>query len=345
MRWAIIILNWNGWEDTLECLASVWLQSFQQFDVILIDNHSTDDSIKRILKWTRAPYIPRSSVIEAQQQYPLPTRISVKEISEKDRLNVPNDEAEPSLFLIRNPENLGFARGSNVGIRIAQQAGYSHIMLLNNDAVLAPQALEFLPQAMKRYPEYAAYQAAIYHYHQPERIWNVGGRIFPWGQTRYYRHAASEDIRETQTINGCALVLPMTTIQRVGLLSEQFFHGEEDFHYAMKLKRANLKACVVNKAIVYHKVSMSVSKQWAVRRQRLTNGALNRLIHFKQVYSPLVWNIWRIGTLAYYWGLLVLKYHQPPGMSWRLIKAIGKKAKQLERVTPEIVEAILTELQ
>ena len=45
---AVIILNWNGWKDTLECLESLFQIKYGNFEVIVIDNHSQDESIQKI---------------------------------------------------------------------------------------------------------------------------------------------------------------------------------------------------------------------------------------------------------------------------------------------------------
>ena len=44
----IIILNWNGLEDTLECLASVYKSDYCNFEVIVVDNASSDNSVNII---------------------------------------------------------------------------------------------------------------------------------------------------------------------------------------------------------------------------------------------------------------------------------------------------------
>ncbi len=345
MRWGIIILNWNGWEDTIECLASLWQQSFRQFDVILIDNHSTDDSIARIREWARQPVFPESSQFYFEKLQPLPPEIEFIPLSGSKKALVRQPLANPVIFYVANEQNLGFAGGTNQGIQLAREMGYTHVLLLNNDTVVDPLALEHLNTALEKYPDFAAYQAAIFYYDDPDRIWNVGGRILPWGQTRYYRKCSSGMIRPTQTLSGCALLLPMHTIHTVGMLNEQFFHGEEDFEYALRLKQAGLSAVVVNTAKVYHKVARSSSKQWSYRRQRLTNAALNRLLHFKHVYPPVVWQVWRAGTLLYYWGLLVFKYRQEPSASFRLILEIGRTVSHIERVTPDAVQAVLKQVK
>ena len=44
----IIILNWNGWKDTIECLESLYHITYPNYTVILVDNGSVDDSIEQI---------------------------------------------------------------------------------------------------------------------------------------------------------------------------------------------------------------------------------------------------------------------------------------------------------
>jgi len=46
-RVSIIILNWNGWRDTIECLESLYRIDYPNYDVIVVDNSSTDDSIEK----------------------------------------------------------------------------------------------------------------------------------------------------------------------------------------------------------------------------------------------------------------------------------------------------------
>lgn len=48
----IIILNWNGWKDTIECLESVFRNPYSNYQVIVVDNGSEDGSIEKIKAWT-----------------------------------------------------------------------------------------------------------------------------------------------------------------------------------------------------------------------------------------------------------------------------------------------------
>ena len=50
----IVILNWNGWRDTIECLESVYALDYPAFNVVLVDNHSSDDSMSHIMAWVQS---------------------------------------------------------------------------------------------------------------------------------------------------------------------------------------------------------------------------------------------------------------------------------------------------
>jgi len=50
----ILILNWNGWKDTIECLESVFRNTYLNYQVVVLDNGSTDDSVEKIKAWTEA---------------------------------------------------------------------------------------------------------------------------------------------------------------------------------------------------------------------------------------------------------------------------------------------------
>ncbi|MCE5214153.1 MAG: glycosyltransferase, partial [Methanobacterium sp.] len=98
----IVIVNWNGWEDTIECLKSLYHVNYTNFNIIIVDNHSQDDSVKKI----------------------------------KDYIE------NKKLILIVNDENYGFAEGNNIGIRYAQKNfNPDYILLLNNDTIVDKEFL------------------------------------------------------------------------------------------------------------------------------------------------------------------------------------------------------------
>ena len=115
----IIILNWNGWQDTIECLESIFQISYPNYQIIVVDNGSTDGSAAKIRDWAEG-----------------------KGIIENNKL-----------VLIEQRENLGFARGNNVGIRYALDRRVAdYILILNNDTVVAPDFLTHLVENLEKCP-------------------------------------------------------------------------------------------------------------------------------------------------------------------------------------------------
>ena len=49
----IILLNWNGWQDTIACLESVFQCRNSPFRVVVCDNNSSDGSLFKIAAWAR----------------------------------------------------------------------------------------------------------------------------------------------------------------------------------------------------------------------------------------------------------------------------------------------------
>jgi len=105
-RVAIIILNWNGWEDTI---------AYPNYDVIVVDNGSEDDSIEKIKEYCEGKIKVESKFFEYSSENK-PIRIieySREEAEagggrEQEIADLPSNK---KLILIKNEKNYGFAGG------------------------------------------------------------------------------------------------------------------------------------------------------------------------------------------------------------------------------------------
>lgn len=98
----IIILNWNGKDDTLTCLSSIQKLDYLDYHVIVVDNGSMYDSVAAI-----------------RNSYP----------------------SASWLTIIENGENLGYTGANNVGVRYAMNEGARHVWILNNHTIVEPDSL------------------------------------------------------------------------------------------------------------------------------------------------------------------------------------------------------------
>lgn len=137
---AILVLNWNGWRDTLECLESVQQLTYSSYLTVVVDNGSQDDSVERIKSWAQEKLREGHVLVEY-------TRTRALEGGEEEREEA-LERASPKgrMVLIRNQENLGFAEGNNVAIHyvLRKKRPADYVFLLNNDAKIEKDCVTHL---------------------------------------------------------------------------------------------------------------------------------------------------------------------------------------------------------
>src|SRR6266516_3638472 len=116
----VLILNWNNWPDTLECLESVFRTSYPDFQVILCDNGSTDGSLDYVKAWAEgrldAQVGPSSPLQLARPSLRRPIRYLERDRHVSEEAGGADDGTYP-LILIQTGQNEGFGAGNSVGLR------------------------------------------------------------------------------------------------------------------------------------------------------------------------------------------------------------------------------------
>ena len=134
---AIVIVNWNGWRECVECIDSVLAQAHRHFHIFIVDNDSHDGSIDRIVAWCAAPeadptWRRQLGVARFTDQSPRDS-VPLRVVDRADE-GVPPPEEDGRVTLIRSGGNLGFAGGCNVGIRSSRPLKhYTYFWFLNAD--------------------------------------------------------------------------------------------------------------------------------------------------------------------------------------------------------------------
>ncbi len=203
-------------------------------------------------------------------------------------------KAHPSLSLVENPQNLGYAAGNNRGIEEALVRDADLILLLNNDAVVAPNFIDVLVETALANPQAGVFGAKIYFYEDPVTLWYAGGDVDPLTWRCFHEGCGALDldkqhecVRPTGYACGCAIAVRATALRQVGLLSPEFFLLWEEIDWCWRFKRAGWQCLFVPNAKVWHKVSASFPEgnhgpfwQYHYFRSRLI--FLRRNIPFKQ---------------------------------------------------------------
>jgi GT2 family glycosyltransferase len=269
---SIIILNWNRWKDTIECLESLYQITYLSYRVIVVDNGSKDGSIERIKEFAEG----RIKVSSKYFEYDLnnkPIRVleyGKKEAEagggrEKDILKVPPNK---SLILIRGDKNYGFAGGNNVAIRYALKAlNPDYILLLNNDTVVDKEFLEMLVKIAEEDERIGIVGPKIYYYDHCGRsdvISFTGETISSWkGVGKRYGcgeidRAQWDKPMEVDKVEGSCMLIRREVFERIGLFDEKFFLYWEETDFCVRAKRAGFKVVYCPQARVWHKVARSM---------------------------------------------------------------------------------------
>jgi GT2 family glycosyltransferase len=351
----IIVLNWNGWRDTIECLESILKSNYPNYCIVVVDNGSVDDSIERIKAWAIGELVVESQFIKGCSnrnpvQVVLYDRVTAENggIAETEQ-ELSSLQAGKKLVLIQCNENFGFAEGCNIGIRYVLAVGGEYVWLLNNDTVVESSSLLKLINFMESHLDYHGVTGQIRLYKNPSIIWNCGGILTFYGSRRYYYNGShiskvpQYGFRKISFITGCAPIFRTSLFKKLGLLSNLFFYGEEDFELSQRLKRSGYKLACLYDAIIYHKVGSSINSSSHGRTIATTYiYYLNRFINMRYHWPEFTWKVWRYCYFFYIFPLLRLKH----GISWsdlRLLrKNLLKDSSNLDRVSKVTFERALS---
>jgi len=158
-RVAIIILNWNGWKDTVECLKSLCAINYPMYDVIVVDNGSIDESVEKIKEYVSKSGVFKGKFFETDFNHP------EKHVRRKIL------PFRQNLIVIKNKKNYGFAEGNNIGIRYAtKELNPDYFLLLNNDVIVNPKFLSELVKIGEKYSKVGILGPKIYYYDFHGRI-------------------------------------------------------------------------------------------------------------------------------------------------------------------------------
>lgn len=237
--WWVVVLSWNGREDTLACLASLEPLGVP---VVCVDNGSVDGSVEAV----RARF--------------------------------------PGVVVVENGANLGFSGGNNRGIELALSHGASWVVLLNNDALLEPGALDALRREALARPSVGVLGGKVLLDDGSRTVWFAGQRFHPLlgysGRPRGYGRPDAPELSgvvETDRAVGAFMAVSRAAIDAAGLLDEDLFAYVEDVDWSLRVRDAGFRVLIVGDAVARHRVSASTGGA-AASTHALYYGARNTVV-------------------------------------------------------------------
>ncbi len=211
------VVNWNRKEYLRACLESLARQRHADFEVIVVDNGSSDGSAEMVR-----------------------TEFAAKPGS--------------SPRLIANEENRGFCAANNQAFAAARGR---FIAILNNDAEAEPDFIGALRSAFEAAPDIGMAAAKVLVYEDPRRIDKVGHLIYPDGQNRgrgtgEIDQGQYDRTEECLWPDGSAAMYRKAMLDQIGGFDEDFYMFADDAELGLRARIAGWRCLYVPQAVVRH---------------------------------------------------------------------------------------------
>jgi len=318
---AIIVLNWNGWRDTIECLESLQRITYPNYQIIVVDNGSTDNSIEKIKDWARdkfglcRPDLPfhfgNSPPTDASQLVPQVLSLS------------------PPIVILASKENLGFSGGNNMGIEYALSSLYpaDFVFLLNNDARPEQTCITACIEVAQK--EDAAVVGAVIKDEKGDKVLFAGSK-FPKELFMANRNSPPHNLDEywdVDGVEGSAMLIRRDLLLRREkeegyFLNPQLFMYCEETEFCIRARERNYRILMAKNAIVYHKVALS------------SGGAGNPLSYYYLTRNRIL----LVRELLPWWLKFLFYVWYVPS---RLIRALQRRIEGKSSVSAAILEGLV----
>jgi GT2 family glycosyltransferase len=279
----ILVLNWNGWRDTLGCLESLNSITYSNFDVVVVDNGSNDGSVAKIADYCENTIALRRVQTRPGQSDRLvtfqfdPQKESGIAISAKK-----NKNSIKQLTLIKCKSNLGFAEGNNIGMKYSLDVLHSqYILLLNNDTVVDKHSLSELMNIAETHDSIGICAPKLLKMDN-KHIIDSTGHILSWGRI-VDRGAGMVDKKQFDDqvdvvgAKGAASLYKGIMLNEIGLFDEEYVTTYEDAELSWRANSLGWRAKYVPTSIVYHKSGKTIKRDETILNKHIWLSAINSI--------------------------------------------------------------------
>jgi GT2 family glycosyltransferase len=237
-NFAVVILNYNTFEDTVVCVDSIKkYTACSSYKVYVVDNASPDKS----------------------------GQLLTSKYAQDDKVQV-----------LISEKNLGFSGGNNIGIRKALEEGFEHVYLLNSDIILQNDAFAYMQEAFAsnkdvtivgpsiynpkgKYVQFARHGITAESYLTSKKFLKT---FFPGlkNKSRFIDYPTDKDFIFNGMVSGCCFGMSSAFIRQNNCLDENLFMYYEEDVLAYVLKRNCKKALIVSNAKIIHNEGIATKK-------------------------------------------------------------------------------------
>lgn len=280
----IIILNYKKWKDVTECLETLFRSHYNNFSVIVIDNHSENDSLDHLAHWAE-----NSTIFSNRLSYfskdTIRKPVCYQRFDAGAFANGVSPQELPRLVLLQNTRNRGFAGGINPVLQfLACEDAY--IWLLNPDMVVEESTLSHLAAFARENPTESIIGSVIKYYTNPAKIYlYAGGKInFNTGTVRMMTNR--NELASMDYVSGGSLFTYAQNFRNIGLLPENYFLYWEETDWCYHARKNGYRLVLCEEAVCYDKISSTIGKSFLADYYYTRNG-LQFLSKYKKEKIPV----------------------------------------------------------
>jgi GT2 family glycosyltransferase len=219
----IITINYKQIDYTIRCITSILTSTFNDFEILLIDNGPTKDN-----------------------------HLKLKGL-------LPNDQR---IHLHLSKENIGYVKGINFALQKADEYDPEYIMILNNDTYVDENSINELVKACQAYQNKAIVTGKVFDYDNKKKIQTLGFSFINNNTLTFHSIGSGEEddgikyeeIEERDLIDDQFWLFPYILYKEIGGYSEYFFWAYEQANFALRAKAIGYKLIYTPKANLWHRV-------------------------------------------------------------------------------------------
>lgn len=216
---SVLVSTHNGWENGVlkGCIQSLMRQDYPNFEIIVVDNCSTDGSAEKIREWYE---------------------------DSKEKI---------SFRVIKNNEN-NVAKAVNIAIK---QSKTKYMGAFADDTEMAPDALSKIIEAMENDKRIGVAMFRSMNYFEKNKIDSVGDSFDFYGNAEVGGYGEEytgqySGVRDVLLV-GVACIFRRKIVGEIGDFDEMFHVGHEDADFCIRARLGGYRVVSVSNAVVFHK--------------------------------------------------------------------------------------------
>lgn len=251
----VLVINYNQHEYTLSCVNSILASDYKDFKIILIDNGSEEEDVKKLLS------------------------------------NLPKNK---DLTFERINPNIGMVGAFNFGFKEGIKLEPKYFMVINNDAVIDKSGIKELVNTCNEYGKKAVVTGKVYHYDEPDILQFVGYKCVNKNYLSHKGLGIDEPdngqydkVEERDLIDDIFGLYPVELYNKIGAYSPYFWLNSCQADLALRAKNAGYKLVFTPKAKLWHKGSVSIGGRGMnpkLAYMTIQSSLILRYLHLKKGY-------------------------------------------------------------